>query len=77
MKKLIEKIGSRKLVSTLAAYGLGIYMIKSGHVTEGVALIGAAQGSYNLGQGMADAKSQAKAVLLEAAVERLAEPVRP
>jgi|GEM_PF-2973544 len=56
MKALLAKLQSRKLLSTLGAYGLGIYMIRSGNVTEGIALITGAQASYNIGQGMADAK---------------------
>lgn len=57
MKTLIAKLKSRKLLSTLAAYGLGAYMIKQGNITEGVALITGAQASYNIGQGIADAKA--------------------
>lgn len=55
MNSILAKLKSRKLVSTLAAYGLGIYMIRSGNVTEGIALITGAQASYNIGQGIADA----------------------
>lgn len=58
MKALIAKLQSRKLLSTVAAYGLGVYMIKQGNVTEGIALITGAQASYNIGQGMADAKAE-------------------
>lgn len=54
MKTLIEKLKSRKLVSTVGAYALGIYLIRSGNVTEGIALITGAQASYNIGQGLAD-----------------------
>lgn len=73
MKTLIEKLKSRKLASTALAYGLGLYLIKSGNVTEGIALITGAQASYNIGQGMADAKQAALAKVIEA----VAEPLKP
>jgi len=54
MKALLGKLASRKLLTTIAAYGLGGYLISKGHVEAGTALIGIAQGTYNVGQGMAD-----------------------
>lgn len=54
MKTLLAKLKSRKLLSTVAAYGLGVYMIRAGNVAEGIALITGAQASYNIGQGLAD-----------------------
>ena len=57
MNTLLAKLKSRKFLSTIAAYALGVYMIKSGNITEGVALIAAAQGSYNLGEGIADSRA--------------------
>lgn len=68
MKTLIAKLQSRKLLSTAVAYGVGFYLIKSGNITEGVALITGAQGTYNIGQGLADAKTTAIKQLAEAAV---------
>lgn len=68
MKALFEKLKSRKLVTTAVAYGVGFYLIKSGNVTEGVALITGAQGTYNIGQGLADAKAAAIKQLAEVAV---------
>lgn len=56
MKNLIAKLTSRKLLTTVGAYALGGYLISQGHVEAGTALIGVAQGTYNVGQGMADAK---------------------
>jgi hypothetical protein len=56
MKTLIEKLKSRKLLTTLTAYAVGAYLIKTGNITEGVAMITGAQVSYNVGQGIADAK---------------------
>jgi hypothetical protein len=76
MKTLIEKLKSRKLLSTVAAYGLGLYMIRSGNVTEGVALITGAQASYNIGQGVADAQAATKDRLVEAVAERIANATR-
>lgn len=58
MKALFAKLASRKLLTTLAAYGLGGYLISKGHVEAGTALIGIAQGTYNVGQGMADGAPQ-------------------
>jgi hypothetical protein len=55
MKTLIEKLKSRKLLTTIGAYALGVYMIRSGNVTEGVALITGSQAAYSIGQGIADA----------------------
>lgn len=66
MKTLLEKLKSRKVLSTAAAYGLGLYLIRSGNVTEGIALITGAQASYNIGQGMADAKTAALKSLVAA-----------
>jgi hypothetical protein len=57
MNTILAKLQSRKLISTLAAYALGAYMIKQGNITEGIALITGAQASYNVGQGIADAKT--------------------
>jgi hypothetical protein len=76
MKTLIEKMKSRKLLSTVAAYGLGLYMIRSGNVTEGVALITGAQASYNIGQGVADAQAATKARLVEGLAEQIANAKR-
>ncbi len=59
MKTLLEKLKSRKLLTTVGAYALGGYLISQGHVEAGTALISIAQGTYNVGQGMADAKSGA------------------
>jgi hypothetical protein len=72
MKTLIEKLKSRKLLSTVGAYGLGLYLIRSGNVTEGIALITGAQASYNIGQGVADASAARKARLVEAVAESIA-----
>lgn len=69
MKTILEKLQSRKLLSTAAAYGLGLYLIRSGNVTEGIALITGAQASYNIGQGMADAKKAALASIVKATAE--------
>lgn len=55
MKALLAKLQSRKLITTLGAYALGGYLISKGHVEAGTALIGIAQGSYSIGQGLADA----------------------
>ena len=57
MKTLLSKLASRKLLTTVGAYALGGYLISQGHVEAGTALIGIAQGSYNVGQGMADSKT--------------------
>lgn len=54
MKNLLAKLASRKLLTTVGAYALGGYLISQGHVEAGTALIGIAQGTYNVGQGMAD-----------------------
>ena len=72
MKTLIQKLQSRKLLSTVAAYGLGVYLIRSGNVTEGIALITGAQASYNIGEGLADQRGRG----IEAVLEAAAEPVR-
>jgi hypothetical protein len=72
MKTLIEKLQSRKLLTTLGAYALGAYMIRSGNVPEGIALITGAQASYNIGQGVADAQAATKARLVEGLAEQIA-----
>jgi len=56
MKKIFAKLNSRKLATTVGAWALGIYMIRAGNVTEGVAVITGAQASYNIGQGLADSR---------------------
>ncbi len=58
MKTLIEKLKSSKLLVTLASVAYGAYLVRAGNVTEGVAIITGATGTYNIGQGMADAKKQ-------------------
>ena len=68
MKTLLEKLKSRKLLTTVGAYALGGYLISQGHVEAGTALISIAQGTYNVGQGMADAKGGS---LLETVVQEV------
>lgn len=57
MKALFSKLNSRKLATTVGAWALGVYLIKSGSIVEGVGLITGAQASYNVGQGIADGRA--------------------
>ena len=56
MKTLFAKLTSSKFLLTAGTIGYGVFLIRQGNVTEGVAMITGAAGTYNIGQGMADAK---------------------
>jgi hypothetical protein len=60
MKSLFSKLASRltssKFLLTAGTIGYGVILIRQGDVTEGVALIAGATGTYNVGQGLADSK---------------------
>lgn len=71
---LKKKLTSRKFWLTLAAQIGGGYLISQGHVKEGTALIALAQGTYNVGQGMADAKEASIDDAVKAAIEGLVLP---
>lgn len=67
MKTLLEKLKSRKFWTSLAVSGVGVYLISQGHVEAGTALLGASQGTYNIGQGLADAKKAALEAVVKSA----------
>lgn len=68
-KKLIAKYGSRKLITTAAVHVLSGYLVSKGHVAEATALSSIAQGTYNIGQGMADGAT-VKDELIKMAVDK-------
>ena len=70
--KLAERYQGKKFFTTIAAYALGGYLISQGHAEAGAAVIGIAQGSFNIGQGMADGKKAATDSAVAAALAALA-----
>ncbi len=68
-KKLIAKYGSRKFLLTVGAHVVSGYLVSQGHTNEAAILSGLAQGTYNIGQGMADAASP-KDELIKMAVDK-------
>jgi hypothetical protein len=71
MKTLFEKLKSRKFWTSLAVSGVGVYLISQGHVEAGTALLGVTQTSYNIGQGMADAKKAAIDAVVKSAINQV------
>lgn len=57
MKGLFAKLKSRKFLLTVGSIAYGAYLVRTGNVTEGVTIITGGLGTYNIGQGMADAKA--------------------
>jgi hypothetical protein len=53
----MKKLKSRKFWLTLASHALSGYLASTGNVEAAAVLSGLAQGSYNIGQGIADAKA--------------------
>jgi hypothetical protein len=53
----MKKLKSRKFWLTIASHALSGYLASTGNVEAAAVLSGLAQGSYNIGQGIADAKA--------------------
>lgn len=50
----MKKLKSRKFWLTVASHAISGYLIANGHPEAAAALSAFVQGSYNIGQGMAD-----------------------
>lgn len=69
----MNKLKSRKFLLTLLAHIGSGYLMSTGHTQEAAILSGIAQGSYNIGQGMADsASNRATEIAVSAATEAFA-----
>jgi hypothetical protein len=64
----MNKLKSRKFWLTLLAHAGSAYLASKGHTAEAATLSAIAQGTYNIGQGMADGAT-AKDAIINAAVE--------
>lgn len=53
----MNRFKSRKFWLTIFSHAVSGYLISAGHPEAAAALSGIAQGSYNIGQGIADAKA--------------------
>lgn len=65
----MNKLKSRKFWLTVLAHAGSAYLVSQGHATEAAAFSAVVQGTYNIGQGMADSGS-AKDELIKMAVDK-------
>jgi len=65
----MNKLKSRKFWLTILAHAGSAYLASTGHAQEAAILSSVAQGSYNIGQGMADGAT-AKDELIKMAVDQ-------